>query len=74
MASMHKVRIAARLRPRINGEIDDESVKVCRAAELDGNTSNNGEASSSSLAATAATGSFISVTNPRDPSQIFKFP
>ncbi|KAF8887574.1 kinesin-like protein [Infundibulicybe gibba] len=62
MSAAHKVKIAARLRPRINGEIDDESVKVYHG-EMD----DMGGASSRS-------GSFISVTNPRDPTQVFKFP
>ncbi|PFH48968.1 hypothetical protein AMATHDRAFT_5329 [Amanita thiersii Skay4041] len=55
MAS-HKVRIAARLRPRIQGEVDDESVQVHRASD-DGTDQ-----------------SFITVVNPRDTTQIFKFP
>ncbi|KAF8634231.1 hypothetical protein AX15_000994 [Amanita polypyramis BW_CC] len=54
MASAHKVRIAARLRPRIEGEIDDESVQVHRSE--DGGMS------------------CITVPNPRDPTQVFKFP
>ncbi|GLB45200.1 putative TRAFAC class myosin-kinesin ATPase superfamily, kinesin family protein [Lyophyllum shimeji] len=52
----HKIKIAARLRPRLNGELDDESVKVIRASDENGGSS------------------VISVTNPRDPSQVFKFP
>lgn len=56
MSGVHKVKIAARLRPRINGEIDDGSVQVVH---------NSGEASGA--------GSFISVANPRDPTQVFKF-
>lgn len=56
-----KIKIAARLRPKIPGEMDDDSVKVCH--DWDGaSTSSNGG------------GSFISVTNPRDTSQVFKFP
>lgn len=49
-----KVKIAARLRPRIKGELDDEGVRVVHA-EDDGPSS-------------------ICVTNPRDISQVFKFP
>jgi len=63
MASAHKVKIAARLRPRLNGELDDESVKVYLGSE------DTGESSS-----VMGSGRFISVTNPRDPSQVFKFP
>ena len=63
MASAHKVKIAARLRPRLNGELDDESVKVYLGSE------DTGESSSA-----MGSGRFISVTNPRDPSQVFKFP
>ncbi|KAF8155490.1 P-loop containing nucleoside triphosphate hydrolase protein [Crassisporium funariophilum] len=62
MAS-HKVKIAARLRPKIQGELDDDSVKIIHASD------NTGGSSSSS-----PSGSFISVANPRDTSQIFKFP
>ncbi|KAG6810212.1 hypothetical protein H0H92_012858 [Tricholoma furcatifolium] len=47
-----RIKIVARLRPRIVGEIDDQSVQVLREAS----------------------GSMISVTNPRDPTQVFKFP
>ena len=54
MASTQKVRIAARLRPRIEGEIDDESVQVIRSE--DGGMS------------------YMTVPNPRDPTQVFKFP
>lgn len=54
MASTQKVRIAARLRPRIEGEIDDESIQVHRSE--DGGMS------------------CMTVPNPRDPTQVFKFP
>ncbi|KAG6853357.1 hypothetical protein C0991_005031 [Blastosporella zonata] len=49
-----KIKIAARLRPRLDGEIVDDSVKIMHD--------------------TGASGSVISVVNPRDPSQVFKFP
>uniref|UniRef100_A0A8H8CJ53 Kinesin-like protein n=1 Tax=Psilocybe cubensis TaxID=181762 RepID=A0A8H8CJ53_PSICU len=62
MAS-HKVKIAARLRPRLDGELDDDSIKVVHQ-------SNNTGGSSSSSGGS----SFISVANPRDPTQVFKFP
>ncbi|KIL60297.1 hypothetical protein M378DRAFT_84006 [Amanita muscaria Koide BX008] len=55
MASTHKVRIAARLRPRIENEIDDGSVQV--------HPSEDGSSMS-----------YIAVPNPRDPTQVFKFP
>ncbi|KAG5641661.1 hypothetical protein DXG03_004527 [Asterophora parasitica] len=58
-----KIKIAARLRPRLHGELDDESVKVILTDDLTGGSSSGG-----------GTGSVISVTNPRDPSQVFKFP
>ncbi|KAF9458221.1 P-loop containing nucleoside triphosphate hydrolase protein [Collybia nuda] len=58
-----KVKIAARLRPRLQGELDDESVKIHH-------DSDGGQSSSSA----SGGGSFITVTNPRDPSQLFKFP
>jgi Kinesin-like protein len=51
------------LRPRLNGELDDDSVKVYH-------TSDDSRDSSSSMGGSR----FISVTNPRDPSQVFKFP
>jgi kinesin family protein 22 len=57
--SAHQVKIVARLRPRLAGEQDDESVKVHHASD----GSNGGNA-----------GSFITVANPRDLSQVFKFP
>ena len=52
-ANSYKVKIAARLRPPITGEINDEGVQVQHGD--DGI-------------------SCISVPNPRDHSQIFKFP
>jgi len=61
--SIHKVKIAARLRPTLQGELDDESVKIIHPSD------NTGGSSSS-----ASGGSFITVPNPRDPTQIFKFP
>ncbi|KAF8813107.1 kinesin-like protein [Phlegmacium glaucopus] len=64
MATSQKIKIAARLRPLIQGEIDDDSVKVIHPSD---NTSGSSSSTSSSP-------SFISVANPRDPSQIFKFP
>lgn len=60
----HKVKIAARLRPKIQGELDDDSVQIHHPTD-------NTSGSSSSLALGV---SYISVTNPRDPSQVFKFP
>ncbi|KAK2464524.1 hypothetical protein APHAL10511_003503 [Amanita phalloides] len=52
--STHKVRIAARLRPRIEGEIDDEAIQIQRSE--DGGMC------------------YMIVPNPRDPTQVFKFP
>ncbi|TFK19328.1 kinesin-domain-containing protein [Coprinopsis marcescibilis] len=54
----HKVKIAARLRPRLDGEIVDENIKVVHGAD----------------SSAGGAGSTISVTNPRDLSQVFKFP
>ena len=59
--STHKVKIIARLRPKIHGELDDDSVKIIHTSD------NNGDR-------LAASGSFVTVPNPRDPTQIFKFP
>ena len=64
MATPQKIKIAARLRPLIQGEIDDDSVKVIHPSD------NTTGSSSSTLSGT----SFISVANPRDPTQVFKFP
>lgn len=63
--STHKVKIAARLRPLINGEADDDSVKVHHTPSTSLSDPNSSASESSS---------YISVINPRDPSQIFKFP
>lgn len=59
--STHKVKIIARLRPKIHGEPDDDSIKIIHTSD------NNGDR-------LAAGGSFVTVPNPRDPAQIFKFP
>jgi len=64
MATLQKIKIAARLRPLIQGEIDDGSVKVIHPSD---NTKGSSHSTSSSQ-------SFISVANPRDPNQVFKFP
>lgn len=53
MANSYRVKIAARLRPPITGEINDEGVQV--------QLGENGV-------------SYICVPNPRDVSQVFKFP
>jgi kinesin family protein 22 len=63
MAATHKVKIAARLRPRLDGEIIDDQIQV----------NHNSDTSGGSTSSTAG-GSYISVTNPRDQSQVFKFP
>ena len=64
MATSQKIKIAARLRPLIQGEIDNDSVKVIHPSD---NTKGSSHSASSSQ-------SFISVSNPRDPNQVFKFP
>ncbi|RDB30648.1 Kinesin-like protein KIF22 [Hypsizygus marmoreus] len=58
-----KIKIAARLRPRLGGELVDDSVKVEHPSNETGESSSSG-----------SSGSIISVTNPRDPTQVFKFP
>ncbi|KAG7085767.1 hypothetical protein E1B28_003308 [Marasmius oreades] len=65
MANAHKVRIVARLRPRIDGEVDDGAIQVCHPSD---NTS------SSFSSASGAGASYISVPNPRDPTELFKYP
>jgi len=61
--SAHRVKIAARLRPRLSGELDDDSVKVHHASDGSGGSFSSGSGG----------GSFIAVANPRDLSQVFKF-
>lgn len=57
MAS-HRIKIAARLRPPLSGEITDRDIAVHH---------------SSDESIDSVDGSYISVVNPRDASQIFKF-
>ncbi|KAJ8075841.1 hypothetical protein PM082_021473 [Marasmius tenuissimus] len=64
MANAHKVRIIARLRPRIEGEVDDGAIQVCHPTD---------NSSSSTSFSTPGT-SYISVPNPRDPTELFKYP
>ncbi|KAI3614956.1 microtubule motor [Moniliophthora roreri] len=66
MASTRRIRIATRLRPRIDGEIDDGAIQVCHASD-------NTAASSSSASSTTSL-SYISAPNPRDLTEVFKFP
>jgi hypothetical protein len=56
-----KIKVAARLRPRLGAEIDDGSVRVEHVHDI-------------STGSTVTGTSCISVANPRDPAQIFKFP
>ncbi|KAJ7665901.1 kinesin-like protein [Mycena polygramma] len=83
-----KVKIAARLRPRLPNELHDNGVRVCHGEPANASYSGSGEASTSSNAHSGANasssssgsanagGSFtgIAVANPRDASQIFRFP
>ncbi|KAJ7099966.1 kinesin-like protein [Mycena belliarum] len=70
-----KVRIAARLRPRLPGEAPDDAVHVVHGESSCGSTSTfSGNASGSGENTSGASGSYISVANPRDASQIFRFP
>ena len=57
MAS-HRIKIAARLRPSLPGEITDHDIAVHH---------------SSDKSTDSVDGSYISVANPRDASQVFKF-
>ena len=61
--STQKIKIISRLRPRIQGELDDNSVKIVHALDDTGDSS-----------ASTKGGSFVTVPNPRDTTQIFKFP
>ncbi|KAK0489541.1 kinesin-like protein [Armillaria luteobubalina] len=63
MANGQKIRIAARLRPRLNGEVDDDAIKVFHSLDDTGASSNS-----------ATTQSFVTVPNPSNAAQIFKFP
>jgi kinesin family protein 22 len=58
--STHKIAIAARLRPRLPSEQADDAIQVFQDRDDDD--------------ATSTGGAHIAVTNPRDPSQVFKFP
>lgn len=58
-----KIKIITRLRPKIQGELDDDSVKIVHASDDTGDTSTSTRG-----------GSFVKVPNPRDSTQIFKFP
>ncbi|KAJ7464998.1 kinesin-like protein [Mycena galericulata] len=90
-----KVRIAARLRPRLPGEPQDDGVRVCHGEPSECSTSNTSGANASSSAnnsSSLASGALntsgsssgsgngggpftgIAVANPRDASQVFRFP
>lgn len=77
-----KVKIIARLRPKLPGEQSDDAVRVCHSeqtsalVEASNNTLGGANVSGSSNRSGAGGGSFtgISVPNPRDVSQIFRFP
>ena len=59
----HKVKISASLQPRLKSDIDNDSVKIVHRSNDSGGSSSP-----------TSGGSFIMVANPRDPTQIFKFP
>ncbi|KAJ7108792.1 P-loop containing nucleoside triphosphate hydrolase protein [Mycena epipterygia] len=63
-----KVKIAARLRPILSGEPPDTAVRVVRAEPDSSANTSAGSASASSSS------SFIAVANPRDATQVFRFP
>ena len=58
--SAQKIKIIARVRPKLQGELDDDGLKIVNGADSTGDSSTGG--------------SFVAVTNPRDPTQLFKFP
>jgi hypothetical protein len=71
-----KVKIAARLRPRLAGEPpDDGGLRICRP-EPSVNASSCSANNSANSSASSTSGSFtgIAVANPRDTTQIFTFP
>ncbi|KAJ7112763.1 kinesin-like protein [Mycena crocata] len=76
MATSAKVRIAARLRPRLPGEAHDDAVRVCHGEEDAScgaiNVNGSGNTSGNSSGGSGFTG--IAVANPRDASQVFRFP
>ncbi|CAA7268260.1 unnamed protein product [Cyclocybe aegerita] len=63
LSTMHVWMRLGRSLNTIQGELDDDSIRIVHS-------SNDTGGSSSSL----TSGSFITVPNPRDPTQIFKFP
>ncbi|KAJ7697614.1 P-loop containing nucleoside triphosphate hydrolase protein [Mycena rosella] len=72
-----KVRIAARLRPRLAGEPTDDAVRIVHGEASCSNvsTSNpNTSGANTSAGSASGSGTFISVANPRDASQVFRFP
>ncbi|KAJ6557848.1 P-loop containing nucleoside triphosphate hydrolase protein [Mycena capillaripes] len=87
-----KVKIAARLRPRLSGEPQDDGVRVCHGesanascsssstggANISLNANNSTGSGSDANASSSSSGSGcftgIAVANPRDASQIFRFP
>ncbi|KAJ6583010.1 kinesin-like protein [Mycena vulgaris] len=76
MAATAKVKIAARLRPRLPGEPLDDAVRIVHGDSSSTSTSipNTSGPNTSAGSASTTSGTFISVANPRDPSQIFRFP
>ena len=55
MSGTHKIKIAARLRPRLDHEIDDQGIQITHDEDGEGP-------------------SWIRVPNPRDVTQVFRFP
>ncbi|KAJ7060902.1 kinesin-like protein [Mycena amicta] len=70
MTTSAKVKVIARLRPRLNAEPADHGIRVCHAEPAD----TSGSTASTSNSAITSTFTGISVNNPRDPTQIFRFP
>ncbi|THU97730.1 kinesin-domain-containing protein [Dendrothele bispora CBS 962.96] len=70
-----KIRIAARLRPRLEGEVDDGGIQVCHAVDQSGSSSSSAANTSGAGNISGFSGrSYISVQNPRVPGQLFNFP
>ncbi|KAF7316051.1 Kinesin-like protein [Mycena indigotica] len=66
------VKVIARLRPRLPGESADDGIRVCHGESGTNTSSDTSSNTSGSSSMTSFTG--IAVNNPRDTSQIFRFP
>jgi kinesin family member 22 len=84
MSGTQKVRIAARLRPKLQGEIDDGGIEIVHGANGSngaGNTTGNASTSMGNISSMSGGGntgvgtggSYVSVRNVRDQRECFKF-